>query len=139
MGCKYRVMDKCKAKGKEGSFCFGKDGCSEFEDEAAFKESEKCRCMYCGTELDWVRSNNPYDDGLHDIPDKYGDTPSVCCSQCNAITSINRNFKRLIDDPEKFALWIFMMKDTIAGLEQDKDKVIAHYRNAKMRPMGAKK
>ncbi len=43
MSCKYRVMDKCKAKGKEGSFCFGKDGCSEFKDETAAKKTEKCR------------------------------------------------------------------------------------------------
>ena len=34
MGCKYRVMDKCRAKDNiKDAFCFGKDGCPYYEDE----------------------------------------------------------------------------------------------------------
>lgn len=34
MGCKYRVMDKCRAKDNiEDAFCFGKDGCPYYENE----------------------------------------------------------------------------------------------------------
>lgn len=89
------------------------------------------KCIYCGTELDFGSSNNPFDEGLHNIPDKYSDNPSVCCGYCNAITSINRNFKRLIEQPEKFNLWIHYMKEEINELEKDKDKVIKHYFEAK--------
>ncbi len=88
------------------------------------------KCIYCDTELDFGSSNNPFDEGLHDIPDKYSDNPNVCCGYCNAITSINRNFKRLIEQPEKFNLWIHYMKEEINELENDEDKVIAHYLNA---------
>ncbi|ADL36077.1 hypothetical protein bpr_II138 (plasmid) [Butyrivibrio proteoclasticus B316] len=34
MSCKYRVMDKCKAKDNiKDAFCFGKDSCPYYEDE----------------------------------------------------------------------------------------------------------
>ena len=34
MRCKYRVMDKCRAKDNiEDAFCFGKDGCPYYENE----------------------------------------------------------------------------------------------------------
>ena len=89
------------------------------------------KCIYCGTELDFGSSNNPFDEGLHAIPDKYSDNPSVCCGYCNAITSINRNFKRLIEQPENFNLWIHYIKEEINELEKDKNKVITHYLKAK--------
>ncbi len=87
----------------------------------------KCKCMYCGAELDWLHSNNPYDDGLHDIADKYSDDGNVCCSQCNAITSVNRSLKKLIDHPEEFNICLFHIKETIKSLEDNKDKVIKYY------------
>ena len=33
MGCKYRVMDRCKAEENKDSLCFGKDGCPYYEGE----------------------------------------------------------------------------------------------------------
>lgn len=131
MSCKYRIMEKCKAKDNKDAFCFGKDNCPYYDDENTIKVTDVCKCMYCGAEINWGDSNNPFDAGLHDIPDKYSDNPSVCCGYCNAITSINRNFKRLIEQPEKFNLWINYMKEEINELEKDKDKVIKHYLEAK--------
>lgn len=35
MGCKYRVMDKCRLDdNNENAFCFGKDDCPYYEEEA---------------------------------------------------------------------------------------------------------
>ncbi len=131
MGCKYRTMDKCKAEENKDNLCFGKDGCPYYEDENVIKTTDVYKCMYCGAEINWGDSNNPFDEDLHNIPDKYSDNPSVCCGYCNAITSINRNFKRLIEHPEKFSLWIQYMKEEINELESNKDKVINHYLNIK--------
>ncbi len=33
MGCKYRVMDRCKAEENKDSLCFGKDDCPYYESE----------------------------------------------------------------------------------------------------------
>ena len=131
MGCKYKVMDKCKVKKNKDAFCFGKDGCPNYEDENVIKATDKYRCIYCGTEIDWGDSNNPFDEGLHNIPDKYSNSPSVCCKYCNSITFINRNFKRLIEEPQDFDLWVYYLKDEINELESDRDKIIEHYLNAK--------
>lgn len=100
-------------------------------DESTVKVTDVYKCMYCGAKINWGDSNNPFDEGLHDIPDKYSNNPNVCCKYCNSITSINRNFKKLIEQPQEFNLWIQYIKDEISELESDKDKIIKHYLDAK--------
>ena len=90
------------------------------------------KCMYCGAELEWEDSNNPSDDGLHDIKDKYSDGGSACCSECNAITYINRQFKKMIDHPEETGLCLYEIKNTIESL--NKNEIMEYY--IKQKQMG---
>ena len=93
----------------------------------------KQRCIYCGTEIAWEDSNNPSDEGLHNIVDKYSENGSVCCGPCNVITSVNRNFKRMIEEPELFNVCVYHIEEDIKYLKNNRDMYIKHYIQAKQR------
>ena len=94
---------------------------------------EKERCIYCGTEIDWLDSNNPYDSGLHDIKDKYSEDSegSLCCGNCNIITTVNRHLKGIIDEPERFDFYMAMIQTELEEYKKDKDKLIPYYIEAR--------
>ena len=83
-------------------------------------------CLYCGVEI-IKEKNNPSDEGLHMIPAIHKNKYSACCEYCNAITLINRDFKRIIRNPETFNDCIADIERVIEKLKKDKDNVKSHY------------
>ena len=90
------------------------------------------KCMYCGTEVNFVDSNNPYDNGLHEIKSKYSEQDGACCcTNCNIITAINRNLKRIIDEPQDINIAIFHIEEELAVLKKNRQSIFEYYMNAK--------
>ncbi|MEE3344476.1 MAG: hypothetical protein VZS44_10320 [Bacilli bacterium] len=59
-------------------------------------EKENKNCIYCKKPLSDNEINNANDFGLHAIA-----KGSSTCSACDSITLINRNLKRMVDNPTR--------------------------------------